>query len=526
MNPQTTKEIRTIAPFFALAALAPVLTMPLVAVWSRDTTIELGLWLSVIAGVAMSAMPFGDEFINRTMGLLLTQPLSRSRIWRGKMLVLGAAAAVCFFAVGLRIFIFLGCYVRWPTFFGLALLLFCVAGVFCTTPFWTLCIKNPLGTVAATLITPVVLGSITNLLMVRYFRQWSWESDAHMALITRPESFVMLFILIVYFAFCFWFARRMFLRLEVIDSPGREIALPDRLQPLFAPLWQALTPGHGSALRSLITKELYLQRVCFGVAVIFCAVFFVGAASWSLSKSEDARKLATVVMITSLVVCSMLISFIAGGACVADERNWGMLGWHLVLPPSKQLQWIVKVAVAMGTSLILGICVPLAFYSVCKPLFHLPPDIFGGLDSPLKERGGWPALLLMYSLLIGITIYTSSLTYSALRATVGAIVLIFAGEMVVSTAGFMGQRLAELSPLYRSMMFRGPVSYATVIGDPAIFVIAAIVALLAVLIYLGFTNFRAAELTLRRKWMQPAVLLLGIGIIFFFLSFLSNEPAG
>src|ERR1700722_4880222 len=515
MNPRTTKEIRTIAPFFAVAALAPMLTMPLVAFWSRDTTLQVGLWLSVIAGVAMSAMPFADEFINRTMGLLLTQPLSRSRIWRGKMLVLAAAAAVCFLAVGLRIFIFLGCYTDWPMLYVLAMLLFCVAGVFCTTPFWTRGIKNPLGTIAATLMTPVVLVGAANLLMVRYFRQWSWEADAHTALITRPESFVMLFILMVYFAFCFWFARRMFLRLEGMDSPGREIALPIRLQPMFAPLWRILTPGHGSALRSLITKELYLQRVCFGVAVIFCAVFFVGAVSWSVSKSDSTQNLPTVVMVTSFVVYSMLIPIISGGVCVADERNWGMLGWHLSLPPSRKQQWLGKICVAMTISLVLGLFLPIGFFYFCKLLFHFPYDLFTNPDSPLRpdNQPGCLDLFLVYLTLPALAIYTSSLVTSTLRAVMASVGLVLAGCAALPLAEIAGRQLAEATAIFRSMIHSshgGITVFSSDFIDLGYVLAFLLIALLAVLLFLSFINFRAANIGARRKWLQPVVLLLGI----------------
>ena len=203
-------------------------------------------------------------------------------------------------------------------------------------------------------------------------------------------------ILAGYFVLCYWLGRKMFLALEVTDSPGREIALPDRLQPLFAPLWQVLMPGHGGPLRSLITKELYLQRVSFGMAVVSSVVFFFGAASWRLNKSEWTTTAATVIMVTSFALNFLLNSLIPGGVCVAEERNWGMLGWQLSLPASKRSQWFVKVSVALGTSLVLGVIFPIAVFELCKWLFNLPLSPFTSPDSPLGNGANKPGNLLCF----------------------------------------------------------------------------------------------------------------------------------
>ena len=130
----------------------PLLTVPLAKFWSGDAIIGLTLFICGIAGVAMSAMTFGDEFSNRTLGLLLTQPLSRSKIWRRKMLVLGVAVAVCFLAVGTRVFIHLGCYFQTSTFLDLGLVaLFLPSAFIALRPFGRCVSETPLGAIAVPL---------------------------------------------------------------------------------------------------------------------------------------------------------------------------------------------------------------------------------------------------------------------------------------------------------------------------------------------------------------------------------------
>src|SRR5258708_521886 len=48
--------------------------------------------------VLMAALSFGVEYHQRTMGLLLSQPLERFRLWKAKMLVeAGAIATIAMF---------------------------------------------------------------------------------------------------------------------------------------------------------------------------------------------------------------------------------------------------------------------------------------------------------------------------------------------------------------------------------------------------------------------------------------------
>ena len=158
MNVRIIKEVRPLLPAFALTLSGLVITL---IHFSKHLELEQGyfwvLLLSAFGCVLMGIASFGDEFSNRTMSLLLTHPLSRRTIWREKMTALGLAigALAAFVTIVLIYFCFdirnmyapgVIVMIALPLVFGL--------GVFCTTPFWTLALKNIPAAVAGVIAMP------------------------------------------------------------------------------------------------------------------------------------------------------------------------------------------------------------------------------------------------------------------------------------------------------------------------------------------------------------------------------------
>src|SRR5258708_31827458 len=93
MNPRIAKEMKVLRPAFLLTLAAAAL--PLVIGPNRHELPEI--WIGVIFALGcliMGAEAFGNEFQQKTISLLLTQPLPRSSIWKEKMQVLGMALAL------------------------------------------------------------------------------------------------------------------------------------------------------------------------------------------------------------------------------------------------------------------------------------------------------------------------------------------------------------------------------------------------------------------------------------------------
>jgi hypothetical protein len=88
--------------------------------------------LACFGGFALlAAMVFGLEFQNRTLGLLLSQPTERSRLWQDKLLSVSLAAV----AVGLLNWQFQQLLLQLPASLLLLVWMFLVASV-CSTGFW------------------------------------------------------------------------------------------------------------------------------------------------------------------------------------------------------------------------------------------------------------------------------------------------------------------------------------------------------------------------------------------------------
>src|SRR5690348_8371822 len=116
MNPLIRKELRVIAPAsivtLGLAILPPWIFGIVVNVVTRHgpnfrggDAIALFSLPVILGALLLALMPFGEEFSNRTFGMLLAQPVDRSRIWRVKTSLLAAAMLVSFVAcyVSLRL---------------------------------------------------------------------------------------------------------------------------------------------------------------------------------------------------------------------------------------------------------------------------------------------------------------------------------------------------------------------------------------------------------------------------------------
>src|SRR4051812_26114905 len=96
MSPLVRKEIRLIFPFWGIAfllAVAPVWIVPMERSWRLNVGIY---WAFAFGVVLLGLAPFGQEFSLGTFSSMLAQPRERRRIWKTKMLVVVAAAAIVF----------------------------------------------------------------------------------------------------------------------------------------------------------------------------------------------------------------------------------------------------------------------------------------------------------------------------------------------------------------------------------------------------------------------------------------------
>src|SRR5690349_3210585 len=97
MNALVTKEIRLLLPGYAMALLLAVVPVWLLSDVKLGVEHTAPILAPLLFGVLVLALSsFGREFGMNTFPLLLAQPLTRSRIWWTKVVVLALAMATVF----------------------------------------------------------------------------------------------------------------------------------------------------------------------------------------------------------------------------------------------------------------------------------------------------------------------------------------------------------------------------------------------------------------------------------------------
>jgi len=460
MNPRIAKEIKVLRPAFLLTLAAAA--MPLVIGPNRHELPEI--WMGIIFAMGcliMGAEAFGNEFQQKTLSLLLTQPLPRTFIWKEKMQVLGAALAIGTGALAGAVMLFDRQVVSAEDFSWMAWVLVPVC-ILCTTPYWTLFLRNTLLGALLTFIAPVLLLGINSYLHYRWlengkfiFGSWfvvngflyqKWIHDP------AAEESSVITLLILYCAVCCWLGYRRFRSLQVVDAQGtaafRELGLPARVETLLLRPFKTIAAGFTSSLASLVKKELRLQQITFVGAALFCLMAVAGAVLFHLTVDESlGRGWAMGILVADYYLYLPILPLIAGTVAVAEEKAWGVADWHLTLPPSARRQWTAKVAVALITSLILGLILPAVLLlagtalfggerdsNLLLPRFHAIRSavnaVLGGNASAIAPMSVALAFLfcvvLAQMLLTSVAIYAASIASSTARALVLALGMMIA----------------------------------------------------------------------------------------------------
>ncbi len=451
------KEGIALLPFWV--AMAGMMAVPLLL--TCRTPLAFAHAAYVFGCALLGSVIIGQEFQQRTMGLLLSQPVSRRRIWWEKMTVLGVAL------VGLLLWLLiLGAieveYVREPfdydpgdlaarreevrqlrdhfTFgpeglMGCAALLLPLLLGFGTGPTLTLVARSTIGGVALTFLCPWGLFCLGYLLLPVDF-------DEAPDLTILTSYFLMAFG--VYPGALLLFGCRCFGRWEDRHGQGQELALPGKLATPFVALSRRFTLGQGSALGCLVRKELRLQLPAFVVACGLIALWLVIFAVVCLRPKVDKAFL-----MLPCVLLGLGIPVITGIVSTAEERRLGLLDWHLTLPVAAGRQWLVKVLVALGINLGLGLLLPGLLTYGAAWWFGTGPVSSGGSDASY-------AFLIANAVVFSAAMYASSASANSMRALVGTVVIFIAVPITVfPSLSFVGSHARALGDRFQLDLFGG-----------------------------------------------------------------------
>ena len=500
---QIRKETRALLPAWTACASALVL-VALVG----DSRFYLPALLAYgLGSIALGALSVGHEYSGRTLGLLLSFPLDRRRLFLLKLtvlsvLLLGLAGVAWAALMNPRTF-----YVGFghsrqaaaglttsmvvrpvEAFFMSGMNAFIVVpplAAFFMAPALTMASRSPLGGIVFTITTIAVVWGAG-------FPSPLFPHGLAPAGASDPTAFRLAFFwqgvtaLCALGAFASWW---QFTRLEAIEGRGQEVHLP---------FWTRASGEAAAAPHSVfwevVKKELRIQQLTMVVGGIYGVGWFaIGLVGRYFPDSIDLPPGALTLLY------GPLLGLLAGSLASAEERQLGTLEWQLLLPMAAWKQWFAKVGVALALALLLGLGLPVL-------VVWISPSILGvRLDA---------SLVALVVLLTTVALYVSSFSASGVRALLVSLPVVFGltlfARLVIGP--FLGAMLADPSRMLGAAVLSSsrPVTRSFTRLLPAMTTVLVAAGFVAAALGAGLANHRSAERGARRLWKQGFWILGGV----------------
>lgn len=468
------KELRALLP----AWVACLMAIGAVVLLRNPFFYPFALISYGVGSLALGAQSMGHEHGYRTVGLLLSQPVDRTRIYLIKLGVLAPLLAIIGVVACLVIVTdvrgFTGLRVVPPRY---ALLVF-LAALF-ITPWLTMLLRNSIAGLVFTISGAGTIALAGNILWLATDRQVPMET------FREPFFWWGMIVASALAAVAGW---RRFARLEAIEGRGRELHLPLRA----ATDADAHTRSARGPYARLIAKELRIHQMAFAVAAFNA---FVVIAIVMLRPAFSEFDITVAIPMTFLHMAALPV--LIGALASAEERELGTREWQLLMPMAAWKQFAVKAGVAVALSLVLALSVPALTIWLLSARF---------------DSIEWDLLVLLVVVLASVSLYISSLSSGGMRAVVIAM-----PGLVVAWVAIMWIGQTVWSLLFRDLSrvwpgWRPPrgLRVTTPSGEFLALAVAALV-ISALVLHYAHLNHRSAErprTQLRRQagWITAAVV--------------------
>jgi hypothetical protein len=427
-------------------------------------------------------------------------------LWWEKMAVLGGALLLVWFVLFSGIYFFVHGKARSEEFLEVAGVAFLVALIaFCSAPYFTLICRNFIGGVVFTLIFPWALCLVLMFMAWLSARLTLQPEPWFSGLFEKHPDYFIPTLALIYCAVMYFAGYRLFLNFQVTDVQVKELGLPVALENRLASLVKKIIPGYTGPMASLVRKELQVQRPTFVVAGVMAALIVCSRIVWI--ETEVSKGLT----IAAIAVYMMCAPFIAGVVSMAEERNWGTVGWQLTFPIPVWKQFLVKLVVTYLTAVFLGLVIPLIVILAKNSV----SDLIRGEFSTVLAVWLWS-----YLPVLSLVVYASSVSNNTMRATAVFFGLLIATG-VVSELGEHWIYLAIANPLHSNPVLIDGVlrwSHAWHISPVKFFEYVifgvAILFLCGLMLLIGsmiLQNCRSDETNPRRRWIQSSIIVVALG---------------
>lgn len=504
MNPHLIKEFRVLL-FPWSFAMGTAILMPLANFLIAVQMIEDGIFVNFLSGLvvfvffssllAIAASPFGTEFHYRTLPLLLSQPISRSLIWKHKLIAASTGIGVALLPV-----VFASLLLQsgapaatvpdvavttsitatpeptpsaglspeqemYQRRYGInrpvihsppaipstpdvisaseislsacALLL----PTLCSVTYWTMLARSTLGGMVFTAFSQLFFFGILTFISERF-----GLADSRLGI--RDISAQTPIFVIAGIIYCGIFLRlswRKFSRLEVSQLSPDTLAGSKSLAAQGFRL-HGLRCRSASGFLNLIRKEIQLQRPLFIIAAILCALWVLAYIFVLLQPSHT--NFSEIIFALTIGFYIPLMSFLAGAVSLGEEKNLGIVGWHLSFPISVWRQWAVKLAVGLGVWALLGLLLPFALTQLGMIIDR--SRVIKGL-----EIEGLLVISLFMTGVCALSFWAMTLFSNTVRAVIGSLVTVLLLCGAVALALWLLIEFVYALPVVRTLLIDG-----------------------------------------------------------------------
>lgn len=473
LAPLLRKEAQAVIPLWG----ATVTALALAYLWRGRAFLDIGLFAYVVGAMAIGAQAIGQEYSCRTLSMLLVQPTGRARIYVVKLSV---AAVFLALLAALAWFVFRD---AWRPGSGhVRAVILPVLGALFLAPFFTMIGRGVLVGMILSGSAPAMLWLLV--LVVSWFGFGIDPDHASEVLLGRSGVWMMA-VACPLLGYLGW---RRFATLEAGDADAAAFRLPRWLDGDAA----ARRPAR---LAALVMKETHLHQLTFAVTGVCVVIYLVAVLLQRVSASVAAFPVGPVLLMYCLGV-----ALVVGAMASAEERQLGMHDGQRLQPAPAWQQWTVKVGMAFGLAILLGVALPMLLVRLA---------VNGGVGLTRL----WFDLATVIVLLTAGGLYVSSLAASGVRALAWMLPAGIAAAMFVQTSD-AALRWVTLQVWGRAMadVVSGAV-VPTSVGPEQRMMFAIrvfVVTLVPVLVWFGFVNHHGSEPNPRRTIGQLAAIALVI----------------
>lgn len=421
MNRHLAKELRPlllpwgIAAFAGLGHLLPTFGAGLVNHDIVSFLVGLSGTAFVVGVLVLTALPLGLELQERTLPLLMSQPMDRSRLWRDKIV----AATLAVISLGIVHLIARASSSEitsdeitvWAAFIVTAI---------CSVGFYAVASGSLFVGVAAAAVVPWGIIAASYLIVTYVLR-------IENKLTERQGGMVAIGFFVVYSIVFLFLSRRQFCRLELRDRAQRGAQIPSALVPTRLVALNRSRPT--GAIANLIRKEISLQKPIFLVSALFTVLWVVIVALMLVRPSYQNALEDVLNALTGIQV--ILMAFLTGCVALGDDKSLGTTAWHLTLPISSRTQWAIKLLVSFATLIAMAVVLPGLLALVTSPLAQV------GILAAKRE----PAIVFaaVSSFFFVTSFWAASLSRNAIRAALTSLATLVAIGSFASFASWLMQ---------------------------------------------------------------------------------------